>query len=479
MRLNLGDMAHIMGVPDVFTGIFAKDAGRVPSGASSDNRTVRPGHVFFCLPGERADGHDFAAAAVEAGAIAVVGTRDPFAGKSPVPLCIVPDVTAALGKLGRAHREYMRGTVVGITGSAGKTSVKEALASVLSLAGKTEKNPLNLNTQIGLPLSMLNASEEAAFWVMEAGISQPRDMDELGAILHPDCVLLLNAGDGHTEFLGDKGVAHYKAKLLDYLPAGGKALVCADYPELLAEARLRKIPLVTFTGRGEDAAYVASPAPGAADALSGRGLFTVRWAGGELTADSPFQGAIGAENTAAVTAAALSLGLSPERVARGLAQAEPPVMRARISPCGTFVLMDDSYNANPLSMNRMLDNAAALAREKGLPLILVLGEMRELGEIADARHEELGAHAGALDPALLFWKGGRFDAVSRGLARAGRADAAIPASDPAAFVEAVRASALTKGVVLFKASRSIGIDTLAGAFRAAFEPECSEEPGAR
>ena len=490
MRLTLGEIARVLDCRSV-PGLSGETAALRPGGASVDSRRTRPGHLFFCLPGERVDGHDFAPVAVRAGAVAVIGTRDPFAGASPVPVFVVPDSVRALGMLARAHRDGMRGKVIGITGSAGKTSLKEALATVLARAGETEKNPLNLNNQIGLPLSMLNSSETAAFWVMEAGISKPHDMDELGGILHPDVAVVLNVCDVHAEFLGDRGVAHYKAKLLDYLAPGGTAVVSADYPDLLAEASARPGKTVTFSGHAGGAPFSAEAvAPITTDAGGdegggatnpageGRGCFRVVTPGGTFTVTAPFQGAIGAENTAAVTAAASSLGLDaaliPSLVADGLGRMALPAQRGGVEKYGVHAIVDGSYNANPLAMARTLDNAAELAKARNLSLVLALGEMGELGEEAERRHEELGKHAAALDPALIFWKGDRAGAVRKGLLAGGYAGTLIRADGADEFMEGFRQARLPGALVMFKASRSKRMDLWADAFRAAYGPRASQ-----
>jgi len=212
-------------------------AGAAPcgivEGVGTDSRAVKPGSLFVCIPGETFDGHDFAVKAIEAGAAALLVSRNPFDAVPPVPLILVEDTVKALGKLAHCWRERLGETrVIGLTGTAGKTTVKELLAQVLSRCGLTAKTHMNLNNQIGLPLSMLAATGEEAFWVMEAGISHPNDMDELGAILEPDLALILNVGPGHAAGLGDRGTAHYKSKLLAHLAPGGTAIISADYPDL-------------------------------------------------------------------------------------------------------------------------------------------------------------------------------------------------------------------------------------------------------
>ena len=286
-------------------------AGAAPcgivEGVGTDSRAVKPGSLFVCIPGETFDGHDFAVKAIEAGAAALLVSRNPFDAVPPVPLILVEDTVKALGKLAHCWRERLGETrVIGLTGTAGKTTVKELLAQVLSRRGLTAKTHMNLNNQIGLPLSMLAATGEEAFWVMEAGISHPNDMDELGAILEPDLALILNVGPGHAAGLGDRGTAHYKSKLLAHLAPGGTAIISADYPDLAREARAVRQELVFFSTSGRQVDYRAAyVVPAGED----KGLFRLWLDGVSIDVEAPFRGAFGAENVIAVAAVAHRLGL--------------------------------------------------------------------------------------------------------------------------------------------------------------------------
>ncbi len=474
--MTLADICRCLGrKPDV-SG--AGRAALAPTGAAVDSRAVKGGDIFFCLPGERVDGHDYAAAAVAAGAVAVVAARDPFGGASPVPLLLAPDPAAALMALAACHRDRARAVVVGVTGTSGKTSVKETLASVMSRRGKTEKTPMNLNNQIGLPLSLLNADPDADFWVMEAGISKPRDMDELGAILRPDLALILNAGAGHTQELGDRGTAHYKSRLLAHLAPRGTAVVSADYPDLVREAASHGRTVVHFSARAEAAPYWAEYTGPVSDVLGG---YRLHMPGEILDVAAPFQGAFGCENVAAVAAAAHGLGLGPDAIRAGLEAAKLPDQRFNAQPCGAFLLIDDSYNANPLSMRRMVDAAAESAARRGGELLLVLGEMGELGPESDARHAELGAHLATLAPAAVIWKGGRADAVAGGLRGGGFNGPFLPVSGDDDFRRALASLNLRGGVALFKGSRSNTMEMLVAVFketvRAAGAPDSPRSTG--
>ncbi|MDR2124178.1 MAG: UDP-N-acetylmuramoylalanyl-D-glutamyl-2, 6-diaminopimelate--D-alanyl-D-alanine ligase [Desulfovibrio sp.] len=423
-------------------------------------------------------------------------------------------VEEALLRLAAGHRESASATVVGLTGTAGKTTVKEALAGVLGERGRTERNPMNLNNGIGLPLSMLNAAPDARFWVMEAGVSRVGDMEELARTLRPDAALILNVGPGHSEGLGKGGAAAEKARLLDFIKPGGTAFVSADYPELDRECAARagvfaalNIRCLRFSARDAEAwcrarrlgpaeqtgqaggmgtearaghaggagseslagpAGRLGPAGRGASTRSGsragslRGRYAVRADGVEFICEAPFfdtcGGAFGTENTAAVAAVALGLGLDPDEIGRGLAAAETPAQRCAVRHVfipgrGRYTLVDDSYNANPLSAGRVIPAAAAAALGSGLPFVPVLGEMLELGADSPAAHETLGEIVAATRPFAVFWTGGQAACVRRGLERGGMPG--LLEELPARREDfAARMEAMGPALVLFKGSRA-------------------------
>jgi UDP-N-acetylmuramoyl-tripeptide--D-alanyl-D-alanine ligase len=536
MRLTFGETAAALGcgperiLPELRRGAapapttdFARSstgnpAADVPwtfTGAAVDSRQVAAGNIFFCLKGARADGHEFALDAAAAGAGALVAARDPFpagarnaaAGPDLPPVFLTDDVEDALRRLAAAYRARVSATVIGLTGTAGKTTVKEALAAVLGERGRTDRNPMNFNNGIGLPLSMLNASPDARYWVMEAGVSRAGDMETLAPVLRPDAALILNVGDGHAEGLGKGGAAAEKALLLDCIQPGGTALVAADYPELdgecaaraafFAARNVRCLRFSALDGADEGiccrARYVGPAGPsapagcaegkdrarpagvegiaGSADpdgrAGSFRGRYAVWTAGAEFTCEAPFRGAYGAENVAAVAAVALSMGLEPEEIRRGLSSAATPAQRFDVRHCclpgrGRYTVVDDSYNANPLSAGRMIPAAGDAARESGLPFVAVLGEMLELGGESPAAHEKLGEIVAAARPAAVFWTGGQADRVRRGLHRGGwpgNLEALSARTDD--FI--LRLEEIGPALVLFKGSRACRLERWAEA----------------
>ncbi|MDR0816287.1 MAG: UDP-N-acetylmuramoyl-tripeptide--D-alanyl-D-alanine ligase [Desulfovibrio sp.] len=408
MRLNYNEIAGRLSLD-----LLPDD--RMLTSVATDSRDVVPGALFVCLPGSRVDGHDFAARAEDMGAEAVLASR--ALPNARVPVLYVADTVKALGQIAACWREAAKARVVGITGTAGKTTLKEILAQVLDVRGKTARNAMNHNNQIGMPCSMLAADGDEDFWVMEAGISREGDMEELASVLRPDLGLILNTGAGHTEGLDKKGVASHKAQLLQYLAPGGFGLVSADYPELVHEAGATGALLRFFSAEGNPAEYLAcydGPAPASdGDGRIPRGRYRLCLDGVWCDIVAPFFGNFGAENSIAAAAAAHLLGLSTEEITEGFARAQLPAQRFCTKRLGQWDIIDDTYNANPLSMRRVLDAAAELAQHKDF--VPVLGEMLELGDIAANEHEKLGRYLAALNPAAVLWKGGYAERVHAGL----------------------------------------------------------------
>lgn len=461
MRVTIADLRNMLGLS------AQEDDATEVLGAASDSRQAFPGCLFVCVPGARVDGHDFAADAVARGAVALLAQR-PVSVMGPdgrrIPVILTLDVVRALGRLAAAWRDRTAATVVGVTGTAGKTSVKEVLAQVLSIRGKTARNPLNLNTQIGMPVSMLNTDGDEAFWVMEAGISHEGDMDELGSVLRPDLALVLNAGVGHMEGLGSRGVAWHKARLLHHLSPRGRGLVSADYADLAKEARLTRRPVQFFTAGGRPLPYRGAYI-GSRDGVHGSYRLWLDGAPCDVTA--PFAGKYGAENAVAAAAAAHMLGLTAEEIAEGFAAAALPPGRFVRREEGAWTVIDDSYNANPLSMSRMLEAAAEAAGSR--QFVVVLGEMLELGSASEREHDALGRSLADMRPAALFWKGGMFEAVLGGLERGSHAFPAEAVTDADHFLRLLAERGFTPengGLILFKGSRGNRLEVLAEAFAA-------------
>ncbi len=472
MKLSLAAIADAMGA----VGDLGTLENVVPKGIQTDSRLLGPGELFVCIAGENFDGHNFACQAVEKGAVAVVGSQPPGLGcpeKLGVPYLMVPDTVTALGRLARRVRNEAAAQVVVVTGTAGKTTVKEMLAQILSRVGTTCKNHLNLNNRLGLPRSIFEADPDAAFWVLEAGINLEGEMDELGAASGPDLAVIVNVGPGHLEGLGDvDGVARNKCRLLAHLTEHGRGLINLDYPELVSAAFSLEPRCIGFSAKplengeaGKLKGLARYHGEYAGQDEQGKSRFVVDLDGETIDVCLDVPGPLMAENVTAAAAAAHLLGVEADTIAAGLAAVEYPQQRFARREAGSWLVVDDSYNANPLSMGRALASARAAAGEK--PLVCVMGEMRELGAKASEAHEALGREMAAVKPTAVFWKGGEYDAIRSGLASGGYDGKVTQVSGAEDFMNAWRSLSMDDvpgGVVLFKGSRSIRMEQLAQAF---------------
>ncbi len=475
IRLSLAEVAAATG------GTLAggADAAVVVDGSVVvDSRTAAPGGLFVALPGERADGADFAAAAHDAGS-AVLAQRTVEG-----PHVLVPDATAALGRLARAVLDRLPGTAVaGVTGSSGKTGTKDLLAAALAAQAPTVAAAGSYNNEVGAPLTVLRADEGTRFLVVEMGARGVGHVAALCAIAPPRVGAVLNVGAAHAgEFGSLEAVARAKGELVEALPAaadGGVAVLNADDARVRAMAR-RTAAHVVLAGTARDAGVRADDVT--TDAL-GRPRFDLRVAD-ELLERWP--GAAGARgpvalrlhgehhvgNALVAVAVALALGAEGEGVRAALCTAEPASrwrMEVTERPDGVTVV-NDAYNANPDSVRAALRTLAAMGRPAGgarRRTWAVLGEMLELGDSAAAEHDALGRLAVRLDVSHLVAVGQGARAVHTGAVHEGswgEEAVFVPDADAAA---ALLAEQLRPGdVVLVKSSHGAGLrhlgDALAG-----------------
>ncbi len=445
-----------------------------------DSREAAPGTLFVAFPGERVDGRTSAAAAVAAGAVAVVCADPPPAG---VPAVVVGDPQLALGRLARAVRDRLPElTVVGVTGSSGKTSTKDLLAHLLPDLGVTVAPRSSFNNEIGVPLTALRCDGRTRYLVSEMGAREPGNIAYLCDLVAPRIGLVLNVGAAHAGVFGSReATAATKGELVEALPAaarGGVAVLNADDPAVSAMAGRTAARVVTFgVADGEQAPRADVTATQVRlDALA-RATFTLRvgagvgpgvgpgvdpGAGAEHTDQVTLRlhGAHHVANAVAAAAVAVALGMAPGRVAEllGTAEATSAGRMAVHRRSDGVVVVDDAYNANPDSVAAALSALVAMAGPGGRAWA-VLGEMLELGDSSAAEHERLGA--------LAVRSGCRLVAVGEGgrpyLTGVGTAASThwVPDGDAARDLLAER---LAPGdVVLVKASRAVGLDRLAAA----------------
>jgi UDP-N-acetylmuramoyl-tripeptide--D-alanyl-D-alanine ligase len=458
--LSLDELARITGArPD---GVA--DPGAVVSGpVVIDSRRAGPGGLFAAVAGERADGHDFAAAAVAAGAVAVLATRP-----TGMPSLIVGDVPAALARLATAVVGRLPSiTIAGITGSSGKTSTKDLTAQLVERLGPTVAPEGSYNNEFGFPLTVLRADERTRYMVLELAARRAGHIASLSEMAPPRIGAVLNVGHAHTgEFGGIEQVARAKRELPEALPAGGVAVLNADDPRVAAMAGRTAARVVTF-GLG--------PADVRAtdirlDAL-GRAAFTLVTAAGPAPVRLALHGAHNVPNALAAAAIAAEMGLGLAEIAGGLSAASAR-SRWRMEvgrSAGGVTVINDAYNANPESVRAALDALHHMAR--GRRSFAVLGQMAELGDESRASHEEAGALAAGTGVTGLIVVGEEAEPILAG-ARASRGwhGEAIGVPDGPGAVAALRGRLAAGDVVLVKASRAAALESVAAELLAQHQP---------
>jgi UDP-N-acetylmuramoyl-tripeptide--D-alanyl-D-alanine ligase len=436
------------------------------SGVTFDSREVEHGWLFVAMPGTVADGHDFVAKAFAAGAAGALVSQ-PADG----PHILVADVPEALTKLAIASRERMQGTVVGVTGSVGKTSTKEALFAALDryARGRVHRSVKSYNNHTGVPLSLARMPRDSEFAVLEMGMNAKGEIAALTRLVRPHVALITTIASAHIEHLGSmEAIADAKAEIFEGLEPDGVAIVPEDTPyrdRLVKAARAHADRIVTF-GNGE--ADVAAVHAVRSD--NGGSLVTARLVESDLTYTIAQRGEHWVANSLGVLAAVEAVGA--DLAIAGLALADMGGLKGRGErhrlnvEGGTYLLIDESYNANPASMAATLK---ALGEERDAERrIAVLGPMRELGEHADELHAGLA-------PAVLAAKVDRLILVNADMQPLEDAlDGALPVDRAADAEEAAsRLAAIVRpgDAVLVKASNSIGLAKLVEQMLR--EPACS------
>ena len=424
-----------------------------PSRVTIDSREIGPGDLFIGIPGENVDGGSFAAMALAAGAWGVLVTGEWAAeavevDKGAVLLSQTP--VAALGALARAWRRDLAAHVIAVTGSVGKTSTKDLITALIAPHRTVASNPRNYNTEIGLPLAILGAPLGTQVMVLEMGMRGFGQIAELAAIAEPDVGVITNIGPVHLEQMGSlEGVAQAKAELLVGLYDGATAVVPSDEP--LLEPWLREALKVVTFGPGGDVTYEGSSLRGGSVPAAPPSQHVVLAGGERIELELPFDQAHNLLNTLAAVAAARAVGVTPG----GRVDVRFSGLRGERVLLGTgATIINDCYNANPLSMRAALDDLAT--HETSGRRLAVLGDMLELGPAEDEHHRDVGSYATTAGVDVLVTVGPRAAIMLN--AFDGESYAVGTAQEAAALV----GDLLGPGdVLLVKGSRGVGLEVVA------------------
>jgi len=455
--MKLREMAEIWGASSPAPEI----AEREPRGFSIDSRTIRPGELFFAIRGRVRDGHAFVREALERGACAAVVSDIPADVKAE-QVIRVRDTVWALGELARVVRARWGGTVIGITGSSGKTMTKELVARLLEAGGhRVVKTLGNYNNIYGLPLSLLRViageapPDHIRYAVLEMGMSARGEIAHLSEIARPNIGVVTTVSAVHLEFFPSvEAIAEAKAELVDALPEDGLAVLNADNPLVARMRERRSIAVRTFG--------IESEADVRARDIRALGLegtvFTLVTPSGEARTKTPLLGRHQVLNILAATAVAEVCGVPLSIIAEALATVRPYTQRGEILrfPQG-FAVIDDSYNSNPRSLLEMVRTLREI--ENARRRVVVAGEMLELGESAAAWHRECGREIAHLDVDIVIGVRGLSRDIITGAREAGmEAESAFFLETPEEAGRWLAENVRPGDVILIKGSRAVGME---------------------
>lgn len=442
--LTMRDLAAMTG------GEVIQNPDVVVSSVVIDSREVKPDSVFFAIKGDRLDGHQFVAQALQTARAAVVA-QVPQNVPADKGLLRVADTTVALQQLARSIRERYRFLLIAITGSAGKTTTKEMIATLAATERKTWKSWGNFNNLIGAPLCLDNMPDDAEVVVSEMGMNHKGEIAQLAGLTHPDVGVYTNIGPVHIEFFGTlEKIAEAKRELLENMKPEGTIVLNVDNEYVMSISR-------GFAGR--KVTYgIDHPADFHATNMVERGLLGTRFTLDGRTYELALPGRHNLENLLAAIATARAIGISWDGIDRGIREVKPAYHRGVIIPWRGATIYDDTYNANPYALSRalaLLQQAEVHGRR-----IAVIGDMLELGERELEYHYEAGREI-PLDVDFVVGVGRRSQSLLDGARHAGFSEDRLRHFDDAESAAAFLESFVRPGdLVLIKASRGIGLDRI-------------------
>ncbi|MBE6925774.1 MAG: UDP-N-acetylmuramoyl-tripeptide--D-alanyl-D-alanine ligase [Ruminococcaceae bacterium] len=420
-------------------------------GANNDTRKLQAGQLFVALKGVR-DGHDFIPAALEKGAAAVLCTHT----DGDYPAIVVEDTRIALGNIARNARQHLNMKVVAVTGSVGKSTTKEMIATVLEGTYKVSKTPVNHNNDIGMPMAILEMPENTEVAVLEMGMNHFREIAYLTEIAKPDIGVIINIGTMHIEHLGSKeGILQAKLEIREGMPENGVLILNGDDRLLWGQRLNQDFRKVYFGLDNPDAAVRGSQITEG----DGSTQFAVRAGQEAFTVTLPLDGIHNVSDALAAISVALEMGVTPADIQRRLAAFSNMEGRQSIYRIKDFTIINDSYNAGPESMAAALN---VLGSKEGRR-IAVLGDMLELGVNAQAEHYKIGRIA-AEKADLLFAYGPAGERMLNGAVTGGMVGKARAFTDRERLVQALKLAARPGDVLLFKGSRGMRMELILEAF---------------
>lgn len=420
-----------------------------PRGVSVDSRLVRAGDLFAALPGRERQGRDFISSALERGASAVLTDELPEKPAVDCAVMTVPDVSEALLNWAAYRRQKTRAKVIGVSGSAGKTTTKEGLYHLCRTVGSVSYTAGNYNSTVGMPLSVLSF-EETDFWIVEIGVNHPGEMAPMAKALVPDLAVLTNVGHAHIGYYKDRTeLLAEKAKLAAFMREDGVLMIPSELKEDLPPVPPRTM---TFGGDGDfQPSRIRQSSAGVTLTVSGRGrvLDDLFW---------PLPGPAGTAQLLRLAAVGIMLEMDDENIRRGIASAGQNTPRLRRFAVGERLLIDDTYNASPEAMTAALETLRYIAGSR--PAVAVLGDMYELGDQAAALHEAIGEAAARAGLHRLYCCGRYGEMMAAGARRGGFQTAHIVCADTVnagALVCELMKNTPHDAVILFKAGHAAGL----------------------
>src|SRR5271155_5247062 len=445
MKLSLSRIAEFISA----TGEFASED--VARGYSIDSRSVAPSELFFAVKGERLDGHDFVEQALEKGAASAVVRKDHLSRyPNKTRLLAVEDTLVALQTLATAVRKFWGKPLIAVTGSAGKTTTKDAIAHVLSSRFRALKSEGNFNNHFGLPLMLLKLEPEYDVAVIEMGMSHAGEIRALAKIAQPEIGVVTNVAPVHLEFFDSlAGIARAKYELIESLPGNGTAVLNADDEYVSQFGRDFKGKVVMYGTR--------ATADVRAENIRSRGAegteFEVAIGGLREHARLPLVGEHNVLNALAAVAVGLERGLKPAEAVGALAGLAPADKRGQVLQVDNITVINDCYNSNPKALEAMVDALAAMAAKRR---IVVAGEMLELGSAAEEMHRRAGEHIAEKKIDVVLGVRGLAEAMVEGARQAGTPAEFVATSEEAG--EWLGREARGGDVVLLKASRGVKLE---------------------